>query len=305
MASRRNSSSEMTSVGEVAAQVSGVTVGTMPPSPGRVRVFEAIRGVLADIAAVGGIAKTHTNERFAYKFRSIDDLVNLLAPLLAKHGLLIIPSVVERELVERRTADGKTALYHATVRVELTFVAVEDGSQWVCTAYGEGIDTTDKATNKALIAAYKYGLLLAFCVPVGEDADAGGVEAAAPSPPAPPARASGGPRVDHGGGPPTYLGRDAEDPSVAVWRTTINRSDRKELPSGTVKYSFKVETGDWVGTFDPNLAAAAAWYEGKRATLRVRRSRDGRFWDLVGVEPPPAAEPIPGVDDVDDDRIPF
>lgn len=50
-------------------------------------VFRAINRVTAAFAK-DGIPKTHTNLQDQYHYRSIDDLLNRLAPLLARHGLV-------------------------------------------------------------------------------------------------------------------------------------------------------------------------------------------------------------------------
>ena len=59
-------------------------------------VYQAINAVQADLSQVG-IAKNRTNTQGAgFKFRGIDDVLNALSPLLAKHGLVIIPRVISR-----------------------------------------------------------------------------------------------------------------------------------------------------------------------------------------------------------------
>jgi hypothetical protein len=49
--------------------------------------------------------------------------------------------------------------------------------------YGEAMDSADKATNKAMSAAYKYAAFLAFCIPTEGDNDA---DATTPEPAARP-----------------------------------------------------------------------------------------------------------------------
>ena len=48
-------------------------------------VYAAINAVSAELAE-HGIAKSHVNEADDYKYRSIDDLLDRLAPLLASIG---------------------------------------------------------------------------------------------------------------------------------------------------------------------------------------------------------------------------
>lgn len=133
-------------------------------------VYKAINAVQADLAKVG-ISKDGKNVQQGYAFRGIDAVYGAVAPLLAKHGLCILPRVTARECVERVTAKG-TALFYVTVNVEFDLVAIEDGSKHTVIAYGEAMDSGDKATNKAMSAAYKYACLQTFCIPTEGDNDA-------------------------------------------------------------------------------------------------------------------------------------
>ena len=134
------------------------------------KVYQAINKVQADIAKEG-IGKDRQNEQQGYKFRGIDDVYNALAPMLARHGLCILPRVTSREVVERTNAKG-TALFYVTVGAEFDFVCAEDGSKHTVVTYGEAMDSGDKATNKAMSAAYKYACMQAFSIPTEGDNDA-------------------------------------------------------------------------------------------------------------------------------------
>jgi len=134
------------------------------------KVYAAIAGVMADIAKEG-IAKGRSNQQQGYKFRGIDDVYNALSPILSAHGLVMLPRVLSRELVERKNQKG-TALFYVTVDMEFTLVCAEDGSAHVVKTYGEAMDSGDKATNKAMSAAYKYAAMQAFCIPTEGDNDA-------------------------------------------------------------------------------------------------------------------------------------
>lgn len=46
-----------------------------------------------------------------------------------------------------------------TVRVAFALVSSEDGSTHIAEAYGEALDPSDKATAKAMSAAYKCAML--------------------------------------------------------------------------------------------------------------------------------------------------
>lgn len=134
-------------------------------------VYKAISAVAGDLASIG-IAKDRRNTQGAgYNFRSIDDVLNALASILVKNGLVILPRMVGRESIERQAKSGG-ALYYVCVEAEFDLVAVEDGSKHTIRTFGEAMDSSDKATNKAMSAAYKYAAIQAFCIPTEGDNDA-------------------------------------------------------------------------------------------------------------------------------------
>jgi hypothetical protein len=135
------------------------------------KIYQAINAVQAELSTTG-ITKDRTNSQGSgYKFRGIDDVYNAISPLLAKHGLCILPRVLTRECVERSSKAG-AALFYVTVEVEFDFVAAEDGSKHTVKTFGEAMDSGDKATNKAMSAAYKYAAFQAFSIPTESDNDA-------------------------------------------------------------------------------------------------------------------------------------
>ena len=132
-------------------------------------VYAAINAISADLAQ-HGIAKSHVNEADDYKYRSIDDLLDRLAPLLAKHRLVVLPRVAEREIVERRD-DGDRLLFHVSLKIAFSLTSVDDGSSHIVEAYGEALDPSDKGTAKAMSAAYKSAMVQTFCIPIAGSED--------------------------------------------------------------------------------------------------------------------------------------
>jgi hypothetical protein len=140
-------------------------------------VYQAIAEVMARLAK-DGIGKDRRNEQQGYAFRGIDDVYNALAPILADVGLCILPQVKSREVVERTSGNGRS-LFYVNVDVDFSFVSTKDGSCHVVSMPGEAMDSGDKATNKAMSAAYKYACLQTFCIPtLGADATTHNVSAA-------------------------------------------------------------------------------------------------------------------------------
>ena len=149
-----------------------------------------IHQALAEIIGeLGGIGKTSYNSEQRYHFRAIDAILGELHPLLARYGVVIVPDVIER-IYEERTSKSGTQGHCTHLHVRYT-VYGPVGDSITLSTWGEGLDYSDKATNKAMTAAYKYALLQLFAIAdPAEDGDNDSPEggAAKESAPAPVAR---------------------------------------------------------------------------------------------------------------------
>jgi hypothetical protein len=135
------------------------------------QVYRAINRVAAELARIG-IPKLHANLQDQYLYRSIDDVMARLAPLLAKNGLCVLPRVLKCEWQEVESGEFERQV-NVRLLVEYDLVSSRDGSMHGVRAWGEALDSSDKGTAKAMSAAYKSAMLQLFCIPVaGEDADA-------------------------------------------------------------------------------------------------------------------------------------
>lgn len=137
------------------------------------KVYSAINAVQAALSKTG-ITKAREAKDWGgksmYAFRGIDDVYNVVSPLLAENKLCIIPRMVSRSCAERTSAKG-AALFYVTVEAEFDFVSAEDGSMHTARTFGEAMDSGDKATNKAMSAAYKYACFQIFAIPTEGDND--------------------------------------------------------------------------------------------------------------------------------------
>lgn len=127
-------------------------------------IYQAITAAMADVEP---IAKGRVNKEQRFNFRGIDEVMNELQPILKKHGLFVVPKVVDVIRQEKPTKSGGILLY-SIVTMEYTMYA-QDGSSITGSTVGEGMDSGDKASNKAMAVALKYFLLQTFCIPT-EDA---------------------------------------------------------------------------------------------------------------------------------------
>ena len=131
--------------------------------PVNARIYEAICGVMEDIGAVG---KNDVNKQQGFKYRSIDAVMNALSPAMIKHKVFCVPELLEQSREERQSAKG-TQLIYSICRMRYRFYTT-DGSYVEAVTVGEGMDSGDKATNKAMAIAFKYACFQTFCIPTEE-----------------------------------------------------------------------------------------------------------------------------------------
>lgn len=146
-------------------------------------IYAALVAVLKELPAIG---KNARNDAQRFNYRSIDEVLDHLNPLLGTHGVFYTPRVVER-IGEQRTTKNNNALWTVHLHVEYTFYAL-DGSSVTASAWGEGTDSGDKATSKAMTMAQKSCLMQVLAISDHEVGDPDGTTQeesnAAPQPPA-------------------------------------------------------------------------------------------------------------------------
>lgn len=135
-------------------------------------IYKKMSDVMKDVGAIG---KDQKNAQQGFKFRGIDQFVNALYPALTKHGVFMSPRATSftHELKDVVRGSGKAGVdKHVSIMMEYDFYA-EDGSKvTVGPVPAEGLDSGDKATNKALSAALKYALIQTFSIPTEDMAEA-------------------------------------------------------------------------------------------------------------------------------------
>lgn len=130
------------------------------------QIFEAINKIVADCPAIG---KNQRNQQQGFMYRGVDVVMNTFQPLFAKHGIFVVPEVLDSHREERQTARGGNLIY-SVLKVRYTFYAA-DGSSVSAVVQGEGMDSADKSSNKAMSVAFKYALFQVFCIPTEEMED--------------------------------------------------------------------------------------------------------------------------------------
>jgi hypothetical protein len=243
--------------------------------------------------------------------------MNALAPLLPKHGLLILPRMIERHSAERQARTGGGTIFTTLVEMEFDFVSTEDNSTHTIRMFGEAMDSGDKSTTKAASAAFKYACFQAFCIPVeGEDADATTHEVAplpatapAPLPTSKPWKNFTTPGAARVAAPMAPVGEMAAgllEGAVLI----ENVKPTKTRNASVTRYIITDSNGQEHATIKEKLAMEASQYKQTRTPVRLDTQGTQYGSELLHIRPlEMAALAVPGEgDDVpvyDDDTPPF
>lgn len=130
----------------------------------KLNIYQKVNHIASEI---GAIEKSGRNDFNHYNFIEQAVVVATIKPLLLKYGVAIIPSVSDQKLIEKEK--GSKIL----VGTSYTVINTDDPEdRFVADWAGEGDDTLDKGTNKALTASQKYFYMKLFNISDKEDPDA-------------------------------------------------------------------------------------------------------------------------------------
>ena len=135
------------------------------------KIYAAIPAMIAECEH---ISKSQKNQQQGFNYRGIDQVYNAVNPLLAKFKVFPCSSIIEEHREERANKAGTGTIFSSRIRMRYRFFA-DDGSFVDTEVIGEGMDSGDKASNKAMSIAYKYALFQLLCIPtmaVDPDAEA-------------------------------------------------------------------------------------------------------------------------------------
>lgn len=155
---------DTTNAAEVAAKVKAGEL----PGPAKslaeamCRVMERVGYVQKDKQMQGG---------GSYKYVSVEAVIDALRPEMIRQQLVLLPVGVEPLNVEH--FEGKNGGRQNRTQVIYSFKMLHAPSSQAepVVVIGEAIDVGDKSSNKAMTAARKYALLMAFNIETGLDPD--------------------------------------------------------------------------------------------------------------------------------------
>ncbi len=234
----------------------------------------AILAVQRDITAID---KDRPSTQ-GYKFRGIDDVMNEVHPHFTKHGIFITTKVLENTREERASKSGGV-LVSSIMKVSFTFHA-EDGSSVDCEMIGEGMDSGDKSSPKALSIAFKYAILQMFTIPTLDPKD--------------PENDNPEPLAKNLALPGSKESRSYDDWRKTTWHLAYGG---KKAPDGSLAYAYKDHTLAEIELNDPeglNYWCNAFKVVGKKPEdLNLRLMLDKAKFDSSRSLPEQAPAPNP------------
>lgn len=130
------------------------------------KIYQAIAAIQA---GVGNIPKNGIGpaSQGSYKYVKNDDILESISKLMVANNVITRPEITGYELVTREIGAGRMVPL-TIVHVRITYISVEDGSEFTVSVSAEGADNGDKAGRKAITQAQKIANLLTFNIATGE-----------------------------------------------------------------------------------------------------------------------------------------
>lgn len=132
-------------------------------------LYQRICAIMGD---AGTLAKEGKNIAQNYKYLRETDVADLMRGLCAKHGVAIIPNVVEYARSEEGRTKSGNPIWLSRVKVAYELVNSEEPADRISTiCFGEAYDGADKGLYKASTNAHKYFLVRTFSLGSDDDVE--------------------------------------------------------------------------------------------------------------------------------------
>ena len=142
-------------------------------------IYEKLLAITAEIGVVEKNLNVKVNSNSSYKAVSERDVLDAVKPIEQKYRVYSYPAnrkIIDRDVLTKETEYNGTITRTNTLfmRVETVyrFVNIDKPDEFIeTTVYGDGLDTGDKASGKAMTYADKYALMKAYKLSTGDDPD--------------------------------------------------------------------------------------------------------------------------------------
>lgn len=128
------------------------------PSEG-LNIYQIIDRISSEAGALAPASKGGV----PFAFRGIDGTVAHLSPFLRKYGVVIVPTVVQKQVTS--APSGSKVVTTTDLITEFTFFAPDGSSFVTATTAGLANDYADRSTAQAQSVAFRVALLQTFALP--------------------------------------------------------------------------------------------------------------------------------------------
>lgn len=130
---------------------------------------EIYKKLLALQQAVVGLTKDKKGN--SYDYVSGDKILGIVRPAMDKHGLILIPEVVDSNFIREdyATKNGQKSEMFCSVKMRFTWVDAESGDTLSCDWASSGMNAWDKGLGSALTYGERYFLLKFFHIATDRD----------------------------------------------------------------------------------------------------------------------------------------
>lgn len=132
---------------------------------------ETIHTAINKIMDQVGYVKKQRSPNLNYTYAGEAALIAALRPEMVENGVFCHVAEVRNVTVREYATKNGTQMVNVTLIAVIRFFHAPSATSIDVVACGEGSDSGDKATNKAMTAAYKYALRQTFCIETGDDPD--------------------------------------------------------------------------------------------------------------------------------------
>jgi len=145
----------------------------------KLNIYERMDLITNEIATVSKNLKVQVNKTSSYNAVSERDILDAVKPIEHIYRVYSYPydrKVIDNDILVKETeyngTTTKTNSLYMRVETIYRFVNIDNKDEFIdIKAYGDGIDTGDKAPGKATTYADKYALMKAYKISTGDDPD--------------------------------------------------------------------------------------------------------------------------------------
>jgi len=129
-------------------------------------IYQALIAVMQEVTGVGKHER-NTAPNGNYNFRGIDAVTNAVGPALRKHGVIVVPEVLDKSYGTVIVGKNRTEMSHSQVTIAFTWYGPE-GDFIRSVVAAEAMDSGDKATSKAHSVAFRTAMIQTLALPTDE-----------------------------------------------------------------------------------------------------------------------------------------